>query len=211
MTVGEARTAGVVPRRRTDLRRAGTVTLVSGAFGAACAVAVLLTPPMVPVDRFSYPFGTGWFVVSQLAFAAQHVAMLAGVLGLAGLAPVPTKVWRPGLVMAGAGLVLLAGCEVFGLTAASVSEGSSTAGTVGAAYGVPTVLVGLGFLLSGWVVLRQGLLTSGRWLPIAFGVWVFVVLVPALSSGSHVAGRLAIGGWMVLYLFLGVALRRRAA
>jgi hypothetical protein len=209
MTSGETRTTLSGSRLRTDLGRAGTVTVVAGALGAACAVAVLLTPAMVPTSRFSYPFDTTWFVVSQVLFAVQHLAMLAGVLGLAALAPHPTRLWRPGLVMAGAGLVLLAGCEVFGLTAGSADTESSTAKAVGAAYGLPTVLAGLGFVLCGWVVLRQRLLGWGRGLPLAFGVWVFVVLVPALV-GSEVAGRLAIGGWMVLYLLLGMALRRRA-
>ena len=82
------------------------------------------------------------------------------------------------------------------------------AGLVEASYGLPTAMVGLGFVLCGGVVLRRRLLPWGRGLALAFGVWVFVVLVPALG-GSDVAGRLAIGGWMVLFLLLGGELALR--
>ena len=202
--------AGAVLPRAGDTRTWGSITVLAGALGAACAVAVLLTPPLVPAERFSHPFDDRWFVVAQLVFAVQHLAMLAGVLGLVGLTPPPTRLWRAGLLMAAGGLVLLAGCEVVGLTATQALEDSRVAGLVEASYGLPTALVGLGFVLCGWVVLRRRLLARGRWLPLAFGVWVFVVLVPALG-GSDVAGRLAIGGWMVLYLLLGLALRRHGA
>lgn len=212
MTTREATPArsGAVGPRAADVRRWGTVTVAAGALGAACAVGVLLTPPLVPVERFSHPFDARWFVVAQVAFAVQHLAMLAGVLGLAALSPPPTRLWRVGLVLAGGGLVLLAACELGGLAATRALQSSRVAGLVEASYGVPTALVGVGFLLCGWVVLRRRLLTPGRWLPLAFGLWVFAVLVPALG-GSFVAGRLAIGGWMVLYLLLGLALRRRGA
>jgi hypothetical protein len=129
--------------RRLDVRTAGTITIAGSALGIAFAAAILLTPPMVPSTRFSYPFDATWFVVAQLLFAVQHLAMIAGV----------------------------------------------------------------GFVLAGWVVARRRLLTWGRWLPFAFGVWVFVILMPALF-GPLVAGRLALDGWLALYVLLGVALRR---
>jgi hypothetical protein len=203
----EAAPGQTAPR---DTRRLGAVTIASGALGVLCAAGVLLTPPMVPVTRFSYPFDASWFVVTQLLFAVQHLAMIAGVLGLAALPRPSTRVWRPGLALAAVGFALLIGCELFGLLAASASNDSSIAGTVSAAYGLPTVLVGVGFVLSGWVVGRRDLLPGARWLPFVFGLYVFVVLIPALA-GPHIAGRLALGGWMVLYLLLGLALWRRAS
>ena len=52
--------------------------------------------------------------------------------------------------------------------------------------------------------------TGATWLPwviLALGVYVFVPLAPAVG-GSFVAGRLGIGGWMVLYAALGYGLTR---
>jgi hypothetical protein len=190
-------------------QRAGTVTIAAGALGALSAAAILLTAPMVSTTRFSYPFDVSWFVVAQLLFAVQHLAMIAGVVGLYPLLAPPTRLWRAALIMAGGGFVLLIGCELFGLLAATATNDSAIAQAVSTAYGLPTVLVGVGFVLSGWVVGRRNLLPGGRWLPLAFGLYVFVVLIPALV-GPDIAGRLALGGWMVLYLLLGVALVRRA-
>jgi hypothetical protein len=190
-------------------RRTAEITIFGGALGVVCAAAVLLTPPMVLTTRFSYPFDATWFVVAQLVFAVQHLTMLAGVVGLYRLLAPPTRLWRVSLTMAGAGFVLLIGCELFGLFATTASNDSAIAQSVSNAYGPPTVLVGVGFVLSGWVVARRNLLPGGRWLPLAFGLYVFVALIPALM-GPDIAGRLALGGWMVLYLLLGVALLRRS-
>ena len=48
-----------------------------------------------------------------------------------------------------------------------------------------------------------------RWLPLALGVYVFVVLIPAVF-GPMVAGRIAIGVWLLGYAGLGLAIRRVA-
>lgn len=191
---------------RSDHRLA-MITIAAGVLGVACAAAVLLTPPQVPSGRFSYPFDTPWFVTMQLTFAIQHLGMIAGVLGVAALVPVPNRGWRVATVMAGGGLILLIGCELFGLLAATAANDSGIATAASAAYGLPTVLVGLGFLMAGWKIGRLRLLSWGRWLPFAVGLWVFVVLLPALM-GPDIAGTLAIGGWMALYALLGVALWR---
>jgi hypothetical protein len=67
----------------------------------------------------------------------------------------------------------------------------------------------IAFLLAGRVVTPRRLLFWGRSIPLAFGWWVRVILIPALT-GPDIAGRPALGGWMVLYPLLGVALRRGA-
>lgn len=203
-------TAAPFPLRSVDLNRLARITLVAGALGVASAAAVLATPPMVSPGQFSTPFTPTGHVIAQAVFAGQHVLMLAGVIGLSRLAPWSlSRRWRAGLVLAGSALVLLVGCEIFGMFAASATDDSAIAGAVSAAYGLPTVAVGIGFALAGWVVGRRRLLTWGAWLPFCFGMWVFIPLLPALMA-PDVYGRLALGGWFVVYLLVGVALRRQA-
>ncbi len=205
---GLATDAATAHRRGGELGKAGAVTVLAGVIGLAAAVAVLLTPPAVPATRFSYPFEARGYVVSELLFGLQHLTMLAGVVGLAVLVPRSSRLGRAGLWLSGIGLVLLTGCEIFSTTAATASVDSAQASLVGAAYGLPTVLTGLGFVLLGVVVVRQRLLPgAGRWLPMVFGGYVFVVLLPALIA-SDVAARLAIGTWMGLYALIGFALVR---
>ena len=157
--------------------------------------------------RFSHPFDARWFVVAQVVFGVQHLAMLAGVLGLVGLDPPPTRLWRTGLSMAAGGLVLLAGCEVLGLTATRALASSRVAGLVG---GGVRAADGPGRRRLRAVRLGRAPPAPARPGPLAAaGVRRVGVRGPgARARGPDVAGRLAIGGWMVLYLLLGVALRR---
>jgi hypothetical protein len=61
----------------------------------------------------------------------------------------------------------------------------------------------------------MAVIQSGRWqgwrrvLPLILGVYVFVPLTPALFA-SYVLARLAIGGWMLGFAFLGWALVKTA-
>ena len=64
-----------------------------------------------------------------------------------------------------------------------------------------TVVAGLGLA-------RQPVLAgAGRWLPLIMGGYVFVVMFPAVF-GPLVAGRIAIGVWMLMFAALGASLVR---
>jgi hypothetical protein len=106
-------------------------------------------------------------------------------------------------VVAMLGTVALIACEFFATTAAHALVGSPDANAVDNAYGIPMVLIGIGLVLAG----IKPVLSSGRWMPLVLGVYVFVPLFPAVF-GPMVLGRLAIGVWMLLFAVLGVALIR---
>lgn len=199
---------GADARRGPDLGKAGWVTVLAGLIGTAAAIGVLLSPAAVPPTRFSYPYDAGGYVLSELLFGLQHLTMLAGVVGLSVLVPRTARSGRVGLWLAGIGLVLLTGCEIFSVTARTATIDSAQAELVGAAYGLPTVLVGVGFVLVGVVTLRGRLLPGAtRWLPLVFGVFVFVALLPALVA-DDTAARLALGTWLAVYAGIGVGLVR---
>jgi hypothetical protein len=110
------------------------------------------------------------------------------------------------------GLALLALLEVIAMSAYGVAEHSSRGNLIENAYAVPVLLVGFGLTLAGIALLRRG--RSGwagvgwmPWLVLALGVYVFFPLSPAIS-GSFTAGRLGIGGWMLLHTALGYGLIR---
>ncbi|MBU2669901.1 hypothetical protein KOI35_40960 [Actinoplanes bogorensis] len=188
---------------RVTTRTLGLITIVASLIGAACAVAVLVWPPQVGTGWYSYPFDATGYTVAHVFFAVHHLGMLAGFAGLARLAATH-RTTRAGLIIAAAGMVLLAACELFGITAANAPVSSETANAVDNAYGIPMVLIGVGLVLAGW----KG---SGwqRWVPLALGVYVFVPLFPAVF-GPMVAGRIAIGVWFAIFAVLGVALVKAA-
>jgi hypothetical protein len=191
------------------IRTLGLVCLAGGLLGAASVVPMLAVPPMVGADRFSYPFDASWHIVAQVFFALQHLTLLAGVVGLATYCGrYGSRLVRAGLVVAGLGVVTLVGCEVLAATAANEPSDSPWAMTVGSFYGVPMLLIGVGLVIAGLVIARRRMLTGwARWITLATGSYVFVILFPAVF-GPNVAGRLAIGGWMLAWVVVGWTVAR---
>jgi hypothetical protein len=191
------------------LRTLGATGAAASALGALSAVAILATDPMVRAVRYSYPFDATWFVVAQLFFTAQHVAMLPLFAGLLVAERARrSRTVRLGTWIAITGQVALTAAEVFAIRARDALSTGPTADAVNAVYGPPMLLIGGGLLVAGVGVLRTRLLPgAGRWLPVALGGYVFVVLIPAVF-GPMAAGRIAIGFWMLMFVALGLALRR---
>jgi hypothetical protein len=185
--------------------------LIGGLLGAASGVAMAATPPMVGQERFSYPFDTTWHVVAELFFAVQHLALLAGLIGLALLPGARrSRSTMIGLVLAVVGIVGLIGCEVLAIMIADAAMSSPEASAVGGAYGLATTLTGVGLVMAGVGISRARLLPgAARWLVLITGGYVFVILFPALF-GPMVAGRLVIAVWMLLFAAIGYALLRTA-
>ena len=67
--------------------------------------------------------------------------------------------------------------------------------------------LGVGLLMLGVSIARARTWAGWRrWVVLALGVWVFVPMFPALVVTPTDGARLAIGGWMLLFAALGVAL-----
>ena len=195
---------------RTTL--AGDLTLAAGVLGAVAGAALALWPREVSPDQFSYPLGTVSHVAFQLFFTVHHLGLLAGLLALGVLArPVATRVTRAGTGLAVAGMVLLTLMEaVVAVLGLGITADSARGQLLGSLYGVASLMIGAGLVTAGVGLVRRPVFPgSGRYLPLALGVWVFVPMVPALFA-PMVWGRLAIIGWMVLFALLGLQLRRAA-
>ena len=198
---------------RPWVHTAGAWCAAAGLVGVAQAALVLAWPKQVSVDRFSYPFTSTGYVVAQATFALQHIPLAIGVAALGGLPAVrASRAARIGVIGAVVGLALLALLEVIAMSAYGEGQHSSYAKLVDNAYAVPVLLAGLGLTLAGIALLRRAraVWTEARWMPwlvLMLGVYVFFPLSPAIS-GSFAAGRLAIGGWMLLYAALGYGLMR---
>ena len=193
------------------LRTYGLVGAVASLVGAACAVVLIAWEPMVAEDRFSYPFDEAWFTIWQVVFAVQHAAMLPLFAGLLLLERRhPSRALRVGTWIALVGQVLLTLMELLVITAAGDALETGWGAVVSGLYGVPMILLGVGLVAAGIGALRTGLFDGpARWLLLGLGVYVFVVLFPAVF-GPMVAGRIAIGVWLLGFAVLGLAIRRVA-
>jgi hypothetical protein len=191
------------------VRTLGRLCLAGGLVGVAGGLVTTFVPAAVGTDRFSYPYTPGWYLVAETAYLLNHVLMLAGVLGVlrsrvAGSGPMA----RTGGALSVAGLGALGLCEIGAMPLARASASSPAAGWLGAGYGVASLLTGTGLALLGAAVARQGSWTGWRrWIVLACGVALFLVVVPAIT-GPFLAGRLGLVAWIALFIALGVALIR---
>ena len=190
------------------LRTYGLVGAIASLVGAASALVLIAWEPQVSDDRFSYPFDASSFTVAQLFFALQHAAMVPLFLGLLILGRRHASIGlRIGTWIGLVGLVLLTVVELVAITAREAAIDDSTGGLVGAMYSLPMLLLGIGPVVAGVAALRVRLFEGpARWLLLALGIYVFVVMFPAVF-GPMVAGRIAIGVWLLGYAALGLVMR----
>lgn len=79
----------------------------------------------------------------------------------------------------------------------------------GVVYTASTILLGVGLLGQGIGVARGGAWQGWtRWLPLSLGVWLLLVLFPALAL-SFDAARWAMSVWLLLFALLGWVLTRQ--
>ncbi len=183
----------------------GWICVAGAAIGVASGLYTAFVSPQVDTGRYSYPYATTGFVVSQLVFALNHVMVLAGIVALARVAPASGRSWRAGIRITVAGLVLLTSCELWGLAYAHAALTATGPNVLGTAYGVATVLVGVGLILAGVAVVRERQWHGWRRLTVLIGgIAVFVIVIPGVF-GPFLAGRLAITAWMIFWAALGAA------
>jgi hypothetical protein len=192
------------------VRTLGLVCFVAGVLGALCGLLLAVWPEQVPDDRWSYPMTPGGFTAIQLFFAVHHLGLVAGLVALGASGVLGTgRLGRIGLWLSIGGMALLALTEALAVSAADKELGE--AAWLDSLYGVSTTACGIGLVLAGIAVLREG-----RWagwpsyLVLVLGIWVFVPMFPALVL-SFLGARLAIGAWMVLFGVLGWLLWRQPA
>lgn len=130
-----------------------------------------------------------------------HVLTLVGLIGLAR-SGVAGNGW---LAKIGLGLALIAGAA-FIVSEYIVSVDFALGDTLD---GICGMALGLGMTLAGIAVLREGQWQGWqRFIPLLFGLYPFVLIMPFvfLTGAPNFA---AIGGWGLLTLLLGVALRAK--
>jgi len=106
------------------------------------------------------------------------------------------------------GLAVLTLCEVGSIALANSAYPTPRTDALGAAYGIASILIGMGMTLTGVAVARARLWTgSARYIVLICGIAVFVIVIPGVFS-TFLAGRLVLVAWMLMFAALGLALIR---
>jgi hypothetical protein len=130
-----------------------------------------------------------------------HLGELAAVVALALSGAAGTGLLgRLGLGLACLGELMLAVAEVITLSAPGTSE---------TLFAIAPNLVGLGLILTGIAVIRAGRFTGWRrYVTLALGIYIFVVLTPVIIAAGGPPALPAIAGllvWQVLWVLIAVA------
>lgn len=98
--------------------------------------------------------------------------------------------------------------ELAAIAAAAEPTDSPIALLLGAAYGVFSLLLGAALMVTGVAVIREKFWQGWkRWIPLSLGIWLYVLVLPALAW-SFVGAGFAIASWMLLFAALGWVLMR---
>lgn len=186
------------------VRVIGAAGFYAGLAGAAAAVVMIVWPPQVAPEVFSYPFDAVGLAVAQVFFSIQHLFLAA----LIGILPWTAAVGRSRLAttwlaVAAWTLVAFAVLELVVIPAADTVVSDPVSGLIGTGYGILSLLVGAALIVGGIGVVRKGGWTGAkRYLPLILGIFVYFPVLPSLMGPSFL-GRLSIGAWVLLFGVLG--------
>ncbi len=197
--------------RSSFVKTAGLLCLAGAVIGVISGLVTAFIPPAVSFDRYSYPYTPTGFRVAQLVFMSNHVLLLVGILGLARSGAAGSDLLgRIGVWISIVGMSTLTLCEVGAMTLATSPYPSPRTDLLDMAFGVASILIGVGLVLAGIAVARAR--KWGGWqrfIALICGVAVFVIVIPGVF-GSFLVGRLVLVVWMLMFAALGWALYTRA-
>jgi hypothetical protein len=156
-----------------------------------CAVGAALAAVYAVVVALA---GSHLSAADNLIGALIYLTLLAGVVALAlSGASGPGTLFRIGVGAAALGLGLF-------VTAELAAE---------ALFAVAPLLTGLGMVLAGIAVAREGRWVGWqRWIALVVGLWLFVVILPVMAIVGEppaVAAVWTLVGWFVCWALLGLA------
>lgn len=192
-----------------SVRTIGQLSIVAALIGAVGGVVTGLIPAAVDPSQYSYPYTPTGFLVAEIVFALNHALLLVGMLGLGRSGAMGDRpLGHIGVWISVVGWGLLTLCEVGSMTLANSAVPTPRTDALGMGYGVATVLTGVGLILAGVAVARQGAWTGwARFVTLACGIAVFIIVIPGVI-GPFLSGRLALTVWMLMLGALGLALVR---
>ncbi len=189
------------------IRTSGTLCLIGGSIVATGAAVGGIFPAAVPTTATSYPYTPDVFRVTQVVWAACHVLVFLGTLGLVRSdAARASGLGRVGGWLALVAMALIPPLELAFVPFATETVESGLAMVLGSTLGLTATVAGLGFVLAGIAVLRARRWEGWhRFSPLLCGLIVFVLMTPAAMIRPDLfIWTLAI--WNLSLALLGLAL-----
>jgi hypothetical protein len=199
-----------LPKAGASIRRLGLACTLSGVLMLGVSVITAFPPGGVPDDQWSYPQTQSQFLVISLVLAIAHVLSAGGFIGVSRLtAAGQGRASQAGIAAAIAGLGALGLCELISGFIADEPLDSSAAAIVGTLFGLSSLLFAAGAITAGIRIVRAGRWPGwGRWLVLATGVVIVVLVTPANATGEPVFRWVSLAIWGALFVPLGLQVAR---
>ena len=190
------------------LQAASRILILAGVLSAAIGLFTLVYPPSGDSTAWGYPFHPGTHVVVSILLVIAHLLKAYGFVGLSRLNGA-TRVIRWSLLFAVIGFIVLAVCEGISATLVGVPMDSPAAVNLNNGYGAGSMLLAIPSMIGGIAIIRGRLLNGfSRWSVFLSGAFMVFVVTPALFVGRAWPAYLALTGWSLFYIWIGVALGR---
>lgn len=193
--------------RPTGLTPARSLVL-SGVLSVPIGLLTFAYPPAIADTLWGYPFPQGVHVGVAVVLVVAHALTGHGFIGLARLPGSRVVTWS--MRAAAAGFLVVAFCEGISATLWGTSTEAAAAITLENGYGAGSMLLAVASVVGGVVIIRRHLLPGvGRWSVLLSGLFMILVVTPALIVGRGDAAYLALTGWSLFFIWIGIALGRR--
>jgi hypothetical protein len=204
----------MVHTRNAQARPKSRATAAFIGAGAATALAgAVLAFGLQPAtdlsdDMWRYPWSSsGAFIAFSVFSAVLHGLVIAGLVafgrsGAAGRSRAATS----GVALAVAGTALLFVGELASIPIRAAQVDDTSAGIVGAIFGLASVASTIGFLVLGWATLRAGVWHGWRrFTPLAASIWLVVLTPVAETAPTLLHG--GVGVYGLCLIAMAIALR----
>lgn len=189
--------------------KASRVLVITGVLSAAIGLFTLAYPPSIDSNDWGYPFHPETHVVISILLVIAHLLKAYGFVGLSRLNGA-NQITRWSIIIAALGFVVVAVCEGISATLVSVPIDSPAAVNLNNGYGAGSMLLAIPSIIGGIGIIRNRLLDNfGRWSVFLSGAFMVFVVTPALFLGRDWPAYLALAGWSLFYIWIGVALGRK--
>jgi hypothetical protein len=201
----------------TETRGLGLACAASGVLMVLLAIPIGMHIGDAPENQWSYPQSAGVFLVEAVLLAVAHLLSAAGFVGALRLdAEGGSVAGRAGLWAAVAGLVGLSAAEIASGLIGEETDDSGIATAVSTAFGLTSLIFAVGAIVGGIAIVRADVWQGPwKWVVLATGVAIIVLVTPGNISGSLLFRQTALLIWSALFIPLGVdvarGLSRRAA
>ncbi|MFP3901016.1 MAG: hypothetical protein ACLFXM_09170 [Acidimicrobiia bacterium] len=193
------RVAGLTPARSL---------VASGVLSVPVGLLTFAYPPAIADTLWGHPFPQGLHVGVAVVLLVAHALTAHGFVGLARLPG--GRVVTVSMLAAALGFLVVAACEGISATMWGTSTEATAAVNLENGYGVGSMLLAVASVVGGIVIIRRNLLPGvGRWSVLLSGLFMIFVVTPALFAGRGDAAYLALTGWSLFFIWIGIALGRR--